>query len=79
MDFSEITNLVTGNPLIAVGAAIVLLILIYLKPKIFLTLLIIVVLLGVIFRFIIGTTSSVAPQKERMIEKGLTPQVPDSP
>lgn len=74
MDISEIINSIISfakdNPIVAVAAALLLVFLIYLRPKLFLSLLFLALFLGGIFYLIMSMASSVVSQKGKLIDKG---------
>lgn len=74
MDISEIMNSIAvfakDNPIVAVAAALLLVFLIYLRPKLFLSLLFLALFLGGIFYLIMSMASSGVSQKGKLIDKG---------
>lgn len=74
MDISEIINSIISfakdNPIVAVAAALLLIFLIYLRPKLFLSLLFLALFLGGIFYLIMSMASSGVSQKGKLIDKG---------
>lgn len=74
MDISEIINSIISfakdNPIVAVAAALLLVFLIYLRPKLFLSLLFLALFLGGIFYLIMSMASSGVSHKGKLIEKG---------
>lgn len=74
MDISEIINSIISfakdNPIVAVAAALLLVFLIYLRPKLFLSLLFLALFLGGIFYLIMSMASSGVSQKGKLIDKG---------
>jgi len=68
-----IISFVTGNPIIAVVVGLFLLFLLYRKPKLFLILFCLVLILAATIYFIMDVSSIGKSEKGRMIEKGVQP------
>lgn len=73
MDFSTYINLIKDNPIIAGAAGVVLLILIYLRPKHFLVIVLFVSLLGGIYYMITYVSSVGTAQKTKALQKSTLP------
>lgn len=75
MDLAEIANSIVAfskdNPVVAVAAAVLLVFLIYLRPKLFLSLMFLAVFLVGIYYLIMSMAGSGVSQKGRLIEKGV--------
>jgi hypothetical protein len=71
IDYSTYIDLIKDNPLIAGAAGVVLLILIYLRPKQFLMVFLLAALLGGIF-YMIGYVSDIGTaQKQKVMQKSI--------
>ena len=79
VNFSETANSVLSyskdNPIIAVVVGLILLFLLFRKPKLFLGLVFLAVILTLIFYFIADVSSKGKSEKEEMIEKGIQPHM----
>jgi hypothetical protein len=77
MDFSQMIDkaisFASGNPIIAVAVALLLIFLVYRDPKFFLKLLLIVIILAGIFYLIMNLASTGTSQKGKMLDKGIHP------
>jgi hypothetical protein len=77
VSFSEIANTVLSfskdNPIIAVIVGLILLFLLFRKPKLFFGLFFLAAILALIFYFIEDVSSKGKSGKEEMIEKGIGP------
>jgi len=75
MDFSVILNSIViflqDNPLITLAMTVVLIILLYRKPKIFFTIFFITLLLGVVLYVISIVSSTGVSQKQELIHKSI--------
>jgi hypothetical protein len=81
MDLSEMVNSVTlffkDNPIIAVAVGLLLLFLLIRKPKLFLVLFCLVLLLAAALYLIMDVASIGKTGKEKIIQKGLQPDMDD--
>ena len=81
MDFSDITNSVISfskdNPLIAVVVGLLLLFLLYRKPKLVFGLFFLCLILAGVLYFIMSISSTGKSEKGKMIEKGIHPTMDD--
>jgi hypothetical protein len=79
VSFSEIANTVLSfskdNPIIAVIVGLILLFLLFRKPKLFFGLFFLAAILALIFYFIEDVSSKGKSGKEEMIEKGIGPNI----
>lgn len=81
MNFSETANSVLSfskdNPIIAVVVGLILLFLLFRKPKLFFGLFFLAAILALILYFIEDVSSTGKSGKGEMIEKGIHPQMDD--
>jgi hypothetical protein len=73
MDFSAFIDLIKDNPIIAGAAGVVLLIVIYLRPKQFIAIALFISLLGGVYYMITYVSSIGTAQKSRAIQKSIGP------
>ena len=77
MNFSEVTNSIISfskdNPIIAVVVGLFLLFLLFRKPKFFLGIIFLALVLAVVLYFIMDVASTGKSEKGKMIEKRIHP------